>query len=93
MIGLDLGTGSCKAVIVDDGGRIVAKASEAYPLRVGGLGQAEQDVADVWTAVVRVLRSVAAASPLAARGIALSGAMHTSMLVEEDGEPLSAAIT
>ena len=69
MIGLDLGTTSCKAILLDAEGRVVAAASESYPLRVPRPGWAEQDVLVIREAVTRTLRAVAAATPVAPTGI------------------------
>lgn len=93
MIGLDLGTTSCKAVVLDGDGRPVASASESYPLRVPRRGWAEQDVQTIGGAAVRVLRAVASASPVAPIGVALSGAMHSCLPVDADGNPLAPAMT
>ena len=93
MIGLDLGTTSCKAVVIDGDGRPVASASEAYPLRVPRPGWAEQDVQAIGDAAVRVLRAVAATAPVAPAGVALSGAMHSCLPVDADGAPLAPAMT
>lgn len=93
VIGLDLGTGSCKAVLVDDGGRVVGAASEGYPLRTAPDGTAEQDVAAIWDAACRALGRLAAGSLVPVRGIALSGAMHSLLAVDAAGEPRSPALT
>ncbi|MDW8426411.1 MAG: FGGY family carbohydrate kinase, partial [Meiothermus sp.] len=42
-LGLDLGTGSCKALLLDPQGQIVAEASRSYPVLAPGPGQAESD--------------------------------------------------
>jgi gluconokinase len=93
MIGLDLGTTSCKAVVLDAAGRTVATARESYDLRVPRPGWAEQDVLVIRDAVTRSLRSVAASSPVAPRGISFSGAMHSCLPVDPDGAPLANAMT
>ena len=68
MIGLDLGTTSCKAILLDAEGRVAAAASESYPLRVPRPGWAEQDVLVIREAVIRTLRAVAAATSVAPTG-------------------------
>ncbi len=93
MIGLDLGTTSCKAVLLDAEGRVVAAASESYPLRVPRPGWAEQDVLVIREAVVRTLRAVAAARSVAPAGILFSGAMHSCFPVDAGGAPLANAMT
>ena len=51
MIGLDLGTTNCKAVLLDADGHVRAKASESYKLLIPRPGWAEQDVRLMWSAV------------------------------------------
>ena len=63
MIGLDLGTTNCKAVLLDADGRVRAKASDGYKLQIPHPGWAEQDVRLVWGAVKNVLRAVMESAP------------------------------
>ena len=73
MIGLDLGTTNCKAVLLDVDGRVRAKATDGYKLQIPHPGWAEQDVRHVWEAVKKVLAAVAASAPTAPQGICFSG--------------------
>ncbi len=57
-LGLDIGTSSVKACVVDDRGRTTASASEPLRLRAPHPGWAEQDPADWWKAAVRVIQRV-----------------------------------
>ena len=96
MIGLDLGTTNCKAVLLDADGRVLAKASRSYKLHIPRPGWAEQDVRQVWAAVIQVLAAVAEAAPAPdlLRGICASGAMHSLFPIADDaGTPLSNAMT
>ncbi len=96
MIGLDLGTTNCKAVLLDDDGRVRAVASEGYKLQIPHPGWAEQDVRHVWAAAQKVLRAVAESAPhdVPPRGICFSGAMHSLLPVADDaGTPIANAMT
>ncbi len=94
MIGLDLGTTNCKAVLFDTEGHVRAKASEGYELQIPHPGWAEQDVRLMWGAVQRVLCAVASDAPVAPRGICISGAMHSLFPVADDaGTPIANAMT
>jgi gluconokinase len=93
MIGLDLGTTSCKAVVFDPAGRAVAAASEGYPLRIPHPGWAEQDASAIRAAVVRAIRAATAASSVPPSGICFSGAMHSCFPVAADGTPIAPAMT
>lgn len=94
MIGLDLGTTNCKAVLLDAEGRVRAKATDGYKLQVPHPGWAEQDVRHVWEAAKKVLRAVAAEAPTPPQGICFSGAMHSLFPIADDGgTPLANAMT
>jgi gluconokinase len=96
MIGLDLGTTNCKAVLLDPAGRVRAKASAGYKLQMPHRGWAEQDVRHVWQAAKQVLRAVAESAPPEAPplGLCCSGAMHSLFPVADDaGTPLANAMT
>ncbi len=97
MIGLDLGTTNCKAVLLAADGRVRATASEGYKLQIPHPGWAEQDPRLVWDAAQKVLRAVAAAAEPdrpAAQGICISGAMHSLIPIgDEAGTPLANAMT
>ncbi len=93
MIGLDLGTTNCKAVLLDADGRVKAAASDGYRLQVPHPRAAELDVRHVWEAVKKVLRAVAD-SPAPPTGICFSGAMHSLFPVaDETGTPIANAMT
>ncbi|MFZ2359544.1 MAG: FGGY family carbohydrate kinase, partial [Anaerolineae bacterium] len=94
MIGLDLGTTNCKAVLLDADGHVRAKASAGYSLQIPQPGWAEQDVRHVWAAAKKVLAAVADAAPAPPQGICFSGAMHSLFPVADDaGTPLANAMT
>jgi len=100
VIGLDLGTTNCRAVLQDADGQVKAKASDDYKLQVPHPGWAEQDVRLVWEAAGKVLRAVAESAPAAPKGparpqgICISGAMHSLLPVADDaGTPILNAMT
>ncbi len=94
MIGLDLGTTNCKAVLLDADGRPMAKASDGYRLQIPHPGWAEQDVGQVWQAVKKVLHSVAESASAPATGICISGAMHSLFpIADVAGTPVAQAMT
>lgn len=94
MIGLDLGTTNCKAVLLDADRRVRAMASESYKLQTPHPSWAEQDVRHVWEAAKKVLRTVAESAPVPLDGICFSGAMHSLFPVaDEAGTPITNAMT
>ncbi len=90
-LGLDLGTSSCKAVLVDISGRVVRSASAAYQTASPQPGWAEQGPADWLAAVATAVRQLEIAGGEVA-GVALTSAAHIGVLLGGDGRPLRPAI-
>jgi xylulokinase len=95
-LGLDIGTGGSRAVVIDHAGRIVASATSAHaPFVSPGPAWAEQDPADWWRAACAALREVHAHKDVDASAIAslgLSGQMHGAVLLDERGQVLRPSI-
>ena len=91
-LGIDLGTGSIKALLIDERGRPVAEASRGYELRSPVPGHAETDPELWWSKTVEAVREACAAHGEAVRGIGLSGQAHGFVLADSDGAPLRPAI-
>ena len=90
-IGFDLGTSGLKAVLVDEAGRVIRSARQAYPLQVPAAGWAEQDPDLWWQALL------AACRPLLEDGAApdtvgLAGQMHSAVVLGPEHAPLGPAI-
>ncbi|QDU72234.1 xylulokinase [Mucisphaera calidilacus] len=88
-LGLDVGTQSTKALVVDgDARRVVARASVAYDL-IAGLpeGAAEQDPKTWADAVVACLRQVSdqGVDLSSVRGVGVSGQQHGLVLLDAAG--------
>jgi len=96
LVGIDIGTGGSRALIVDDGGRVVAAASSDHaPFRSMQSGWAEQDPPDWWRACQDAIRKVLDASriaPSTIRAVGLSGQMHGAVLLDAAGEVLRPSI-
>ncbi len=95
LIGIDLGTSATKTVLFDDQCRVVASASEEYPLYQPKNGWAEQDPLDWWNAAARTSKQVIEESgidPKAIAGIGISGQMHGLVMLDKDGNVLRRSI-
>jgi D-xylulose kinase len=95
LIGIDLGTSSCKVIAVTPDGEVVAKAHRDYAVRTARPGWAEQDPADWWRATDEALAAVTASLPRGGgevTGIGLCGQMHGLTPLDDAGRPLRQAI-
>ena len=94
-IGIDIGTSSVKAVLIDERQAVLATASEALSVDRPHPGHSEQDPQAWWDATLAVLAVLAHAQPDAMRtvaGIGLSGQQHGAVLLDADHDVLRPAI-
>ena len=94
-LALDVGTGGARCLAVDEGGRIVAEASSAYPLSSPRPGWTEQDPEDWWEGARSALGRVAAnvnETGGEVVGIGLTGQMHGSVFLDASDEPVRPAL-
>jgi gluconokinase len=94
VIGLDLGTTSCKAIAVTAEGRILAAASSSHAMQSPQPGWAQQQAEEVWQGASTALRSLTAHLALSqASALSVSGAMHSVVPIGREGAPVAAAMT
>ena len=94
-IGIDIGTSSVKAVLIDEHQRVLDTASHALTASRPHPGWSEQDPQSWWEGTQQVLAALAAAQPgamAATRGIGLSGQMHGAVLLDAQDAVLRPAI-
>ncbi len=91
-LGLDLGTSSAKAVVVDTGGGVLAQASAGYTVTSTAPGYAESEPAHWWSAVTACAREAVHAAGARPSAIGLSGQMHGLVLASADGGALRPAL-
>lgn len=94
-LGLDIGTSSVKAVLMDETGTIIEVASEGLEVSSPHSLWREQNPEDWVTATIAaidVLKSKKPAEVAAIRGIGLSGQMHGAVLLDSAGQVLRPAI-
>jgi len=91
-LGIDLGTGSVKALLVDDAGKTVGEASRTYPVNSPHPGFAETDPTMWWQQTVASVREACQNHKNQIRGIGLSGQAHGLVALDGADEVLRPAI-
>ena len=92
VMGIDIGTTGCRAVIYRQDGTVAANHSVEYPLYTPQAAWAEQDPEEIFQAVLQVTKSAtftARAIGQAISGICFSAVMHSLMPVDASGKPLA----
>jgi xylulokinase len=94
LMGVDFGTGGCKATVIDTAGSILASAFEEYPSEHLHPGWSEQNPAS-WiqafnNTVSQCLRQGISAADIA--GIGISASTHNAVLMDKDGSVIRPCI-
>lgn len=96
-MGVDMGTTSTKAVLYDQQGKVLHTHRVEYPLHSSVPGMAEQDPDEIFHAVKECMKRVIADSKRNAgkhlKLISFSSAMHSLIVVDETGKPMTRCIT
>ena len=90
-IGLDVGTSSCKASIIDESGQTVATASREYRLSFPAYDQVEIEPETVWNATKSALTEIALKAKDAV-AIAVSSIGETMILLDSSDRPTANGI-
>lgn len=94
-IGIDIGTSSIKALLVDDDQTIVGESAQALTVSRPREQWSEQDPLDWWAGLRWIMLDLKGNHPVemsAVRGIGLSGQMHGATLLDPAGDPLRPCI-
>jgi len=93
LLGLDIGTTGCKAVLFDECGTLLAKAGREYPVDFPHPNWAEQDIEKVWALTQEVLRNIIRQSgEKVVDALAISAHGEAVTPVDEQGYPLRPTI-
>jgi xylulokinase len=91
-LGMDVGTGGTRAIVVDAAGKLISGASSEHaPFKTAHPGWAEQDPEDWWRAAQEAIRGAIAAAPEPHQPIAaigLTGQMHGAVMLDASGAVL-----
>ena len=95
MLGIDLGAGSLKAILVASNGDVLGSASDAVATHAPHPGWSEQDPADWWRALCTSVKQAIAWSgvdPSAIAAVSLTAGAHIQVLEDASGRVLRRAI-
>jgi xylulokinase len=91
-LGIDVGTSSVKAVLVDGEGRLQGQGSAPLTVERRHPQWSEQDPDAWWKATVEAVRALPEKQRAAVKAIGLSGQMHGATLLDASDRPLRPAI-
>ena len=95
LMGLDISTTAAKALIIDEGGNVIAVASSPQPISQPKPLWSEQNPADWWDGMASSIRQALSDANLGGEdigAIGLTGQMHGLVLLDAAGEALRPAI-
>jgi gluconokinase len=93
IIGIDIGTGSTKAVAMDSKGTIIGNSQIYYSTSEPHPGYSEQDPEIIWKAFVDCIKKIISVVKYPPASISLSSAMHGLLLVDKNNLPMTPLIT
>jgi len=91
LLGVDIGTSSCKTAAFAPDGQVIAQGGSEYPVSYPGKGWAEQDPVDWWSGVCRAIRQMIAESgidPADIAGIGVDGQSWSAIALDGAGNVL-----
>lgn len=95
LLGIDLGTTTCRCALFDLDGRELAAASAETPARYPRPLWAEVDPEQWWHGTAAVIRRTLAAAGIAADAVGavgITGLMHAPVLLDDAGSPVAPAM-
>jgi len=95
-LGIDLGTGSCKAAAVDKSGRVLGCGAVGYSGAEAQERWQEQDPQELLRAAMASVRQAverSSARPECCGGMSIGGALHSMMALDDRDQPLTGVIT
>ena len=95
-LGIDLGTGSCKSIVIDEKARILGFGSGSYTGSTSHSKWNEQDPQSILAGMIRSVKIAieqAGVRPVDCLALSIGGALHSLIAVDRSGKPLTGVIT
>ncbi|WP_226527599.1 gluconokinase [Metabacillus niabensis] len=96
MMGVDIGTTSTKAVIFNKEGKAISRYGVEYPLHTPTPVTAVQDPEEIFQAVLTVMKNSLLEANITGRDVqfvSFSSAMHSLIVMDDKGMPITPSIT
>jgi ribulokinase len=94
LLGLDMGTGGCKAALIDDEGQVLGYSFREYPFINERPGWSEHDPQLYWKLACELIKHVIELAHVDAsqiRAVGVSSALPALVMVDREGHPLQRA--
>lgn len=91
VIGIDIGTGSTKAIALGHNGEVLGHAQQHYSSLSEG-EKSEQEAGVVFRAFLQCVKNLVTTLQQPPAAVSLSSAMHSLLLVDDKGKPLTNAM-
>lgn len=91
LLGLDYGTGGAKTSIINDRGEELSYAFEEYPILTPHPGWSEHDPVNYWELARRIIKQAvrsAKVNPADIKGMAVSSALPSLVMVDKNHQPV-----
>ena len=95
-IGIDLGTGSCKSIVVDQDAKVLGFGAGEYSGTEAQDRWQEQDPRDLLRAMIASVRSAVTDAGVQSQdcaSLSIGGALHSILAMDRHGDPLTGVIT
>lgn len=93
VLGVDISTTACKAIVWDRRGQEILSKRHQFPLYSPQANYFEQDPLDWWSSVTKVLKEITKSfTPKCIRGLAISNQRETFVTIDHHGNSLRPAI-
>jgi gluconokinase len=93
ILGIDIGTGSTKAIACNFTGEILTSSQHYYTVSSPKPGYSEQDPEVILAAFIQCIKDVTTKLGYAPHAISLSSAMHSVIAINENGKALAPMLT
>ena len=91
--GVDIGTGSVKAVAINNKGAVIAVSQFFYSTESPKPGYSEQEPEIIWKSFAKCMREISSKLKRLPFAVSLSSAMHGVIVIDEKHKPISRLIT